>query len=76
LGGCGSKKDATKDNFEEAINARLEKKCIEIGRMYKDLPLEIRAKDYEKKSLDNFSKSRIIGIETGKSRDKIYVWQQ
>lgn len=60
FGGCGSKKDATKDNFEEAINAHLEKKCIEIGRMYKDLPIEIRTKDYEKKSLDNLVKVGLL----------------
>ncbi len=66
LGGCGSKKDATKDNFEEAINARFEKKCIEIGRMYKDLPLEIRAKDYEKKSLDNLVKVGLLASKPEK----------
>lgn len=64
LSGCGDKKDATKGNFENSINAHYENECIDIGTVYGTFPVQIANSDEKDKEL--FDALTKVGLTTSK----------
>jgi len=62
--GCGDKKDATKDNFENSINAHYENECIDIGTVYGTFPAQVANSDEKDKEL--FDALTKVGLTTSK----------
>jgi len=64
MSGCGDKKDATKDNFANSINAHYENECIDIGTVYGKFPVQVANNDKEGKEL--FDALTKVGLTTSK----------
>lgn len=64
MSGCGDKKDAIKDNFENSINAHYENECISIGRVYGAFPVQVANDNEEDKEL--FAALAKVGLVTSK----------